>query len=383
MAYIPRCTIQEYLNQGPFQGLNLSKAMGDLFCLCGSQCLPFFMDTSDGFKQELKKSDYDFNTDGTVKSLEATIGRLKGLGVRFESIFDNLREKISERTFEAHEQGVERSDQESVHLNLGRLRMLYNHWLKMKRTCDYSDVNEFFSALERQTVILDPHRPVSNAQDKSYHLKLPENMVVPIIIYDLKSEPEGWDEDGSYHGLNLTVVSGKIGKSVKVQVIAKPGQPIEQIIMEYHSSNVQAAIFENMAYHLNHTITREGKAYFWEKNTQAPKSAAQAKEKYMKRGLTYVPYASEKLSERDASGNRFRERSLEDDESFALTTRSLDLDFAATSTLPLSLRWREYGDSTKLLDKRMVDCTGVEPGWDFWNHVDSRPYKRFIASRKT
>jgi hypothetical protein len=382
MAYIPRCTIQEYLNQGPFQGLNLSKAMGDLFCLCGSQCLDFFMDTSDGFKQELKKSDYDFNTDGTVKSLEATIDRLKGLGVRFESIFDNLREKISERKFEVHEREVKRSDQEFVHLNLGRLRMLHDHWLKMKRRCDYSDVNEFFSALERQTVILDPHRPVGNAQDEHYHLKLSGEMVVPINIYDSKFESEDWDGDRSYHGLNLTVVSGKIGESVKVQVIAKPGQPIEQIIMEYHSSNVQAAIFENMAYHLNYTITQEGKAYSWEKNTQAPKSAAQARDKYTKRGFTYVGYPSEKLSECDASRNRFRGRSLEDDESFALTTGGLDLDSTATTTLPLSLRWREYRDSTKLLNKRMVDRTKVDPGWNFWNHVDSRPYKQFIVSRK-
>jgi hypothetical protein len=375
-------TVQEYLDRGPFVGSELLEAMGEIFCLSGFMAQAYFsQDPSEYFQTQLKSSDWDFYTDGTIRSLEFTIENLQKLGVKFDSVFDDLNSKISARMITAHKGRMPPTGTGFVYLDLSlsHLRMMRDHWRRLERHCNLTDVDEFFTAIERQGIDLETSGPGGTAQEECYFLRLYEDKVVPVAVWTSDWRPPNLD--GIYKKLNLTVITGKIG-AVLVQVIAKPGQPVEQVISEFHSSNVQCFIGKTVALHLYYQLTRQRKSYFWKGNSQDPKSAAQAKKKYIRRGFEYVEYPSERLSECKNCGDVFGERSLEDDESLALIAEDFDQDKLPTTIPPLTLKWREDGGSTTLFNKRTVDTTMVTPGRTFWLHVNSRPYAQFIASER-
>lgn len=354
-------SIEDFLGQGPFKGRGreLRNEMSNGVCLSGSQAVPYTVKVSESFSKQLRFSDWDFYTNGTVRNLQSTIQSLRRLGVEFRSIFYALSKEIETAR-------VHYSYKEPVYLGLNTLQMLQKHWYRLGRSCIYSSVNEFFSALEKQNV--DLHSSDFSEERRELPLIcLSKNCTIRVAVCPRQKAMSV--EDIGYRKLKLTVVTGEIN-GVAVQVIAKPKQPMEQLIMEFHSSFVQCFVGADYAAHFYWTMARKGKSYFWGKNDQAPKSAMAAQRKYQRRGVRYIDYNEKGLNECTGCEDKQRKRQLGDAES---------LSVAGPEHNERPLKWLESPGCTKLVNKRKVPLDPVKPDREFWEYVDSRPYDQYIT----
>jgi hypothetical protein len=89
--------------------------------------------------QHLQKSDWDIYTNGTVKSLNATIRSLVRLGVKFNSLLVKFEERIETSN------GV-------LNIGMNELAMLHRHWNKVGHLHRnyHSRVNVLFGTLPNE-----------------------------------------------------------------------------------------------------------------------------------------------------------------------------------------------------------------------------------------
>jgi hypothetical protein len=318
--------------------------------------------------QHLQKSDWDIYTNGTVKSLNAMIRSLVRLGVKFNSLLVKFEERIETSN------GV-------LNIGMNELAMLHRHWNKVGHLHrnDHSRVNVLFGTLPNEYLQL-PSDPI-NSSRRIHRIVFSKTKSLLLTIH----EPKGYQDrmadrkhgSKAYKGLGLTVVEGRAKQGILVQVIAKPDQPVESVIAEFHSSAVQCVIAGRWAGHFYGELTAQMKSYFWYENSQSPKKALEARAKYEERDISYI---KSPLSTRTGCGEdhaRFIERKLTDNHATRIPTNP---DHSESSVPPFDLEWTEYAGCTRLTNPRTLDLSPIEPKEHFWLYVNSLPYMHQIST---
>lgn len=365
--------IEDYLNTGPWDGREFREEMVKAgFCVSGSRALAFIMKGSGmHLHQKLQNSDWDIYTDGTVQSLNATIESLERLGVKFNSLLVEFDERIETSC------GV-------LHIGMNELAMLHRHWKEAGRLHPGSHprVNVLF-----ETLSVWYSRPSSDpirSSPRSYTIVFSKAEVVLLTIHTSKGyrSKDTKRKQGSktYKDLGLTVVEGRAKQDVLVQVIAKPDQPVESVIMEFHSSAVQCAIGGHYAVHFYGKLARLKKSQFWHQNSQSPAKAVQAKRKYEDHGYSYVESPLSTSAGGRQSHRNFEVRKLTDNHAICTPAQP---EPSQDSVPPLDLEWLEYAGCTRLTNPRKLPLSPTQPKEHFWLYVNSLPYSHQISTNST
>lgn len=313
-------------------------------------------------QQKLQQSDWDIYTDGTVQSLNATIGSLKRLGVQFNSLLVEFDKRIETSC------GV-------LHMGINTLAMLHRHWKEAGHLHpgNHPRVNVLFKSLPAR--YLRPSSDPIRSLPRRYTIVFSEAEDVLLTIHTSQGyrSKDTKRNQGSktYKDLGLTVIEGRAKQDIIVQVIAKPDQPVESVIMDFHSSNVQCAIAGQYAIHFYGKLARLKKSYFWPLNSQSPVKALQAKKKYEDRGYSYVEFP---LSTSAGS------RNLTDGHAICTPAQP---EPSQDSVPPLDLEWLEYPGCTRLRNPRILPLSPTKPKEHFWLYVNSLPYSHQISTDST
>lgn len=356
------------------------------YCVSGSRAQRFSEwvgDSKGASCKELQTSDWDIYTDGTVVSVGETIRSLEGFGVEFDSPLVNLNTQ------------VEQSMQEglcTLHIGARRLAMLHRHWENLKphdHDIMFPFVDRLFEKLD-QKHLQAPFEPNKDRFRKhSVALSKTENLL--LVVYtprnrtkaqgeECQSEDRGLGReqaDTKYQGLGLTVIEGKAKDGSLVQVIAKPEETVEALIMQFHSTIVQCFLGGRSAGHLYGAMASRNHSYFWAGNRQSPAKALQAKKKYEQRGLVYIEYPHGTLRTCKECHNKYKIRKLSDGDAILLRARS---SRHRASIPPLELEWLEDGTRSILINPRELSLSPQNPNAQFWLYADSMPYSRQILS---
>jgi hypothetical protein len=350
--------IEDFLNTGPWDGKEFRMEMDDNgFCVSGSQAWAFFT------HQHLRKSDWDIYTDGTVESLNATIESLERLGVKFNSLLVNFEERIE-------------SSYGVLNMGMNELAMLHRHWGKVGNLHrnDHSRVNVLFETLPDE--YLRPSSDPINSSRRTHRIVFSKAESLLLTIHGRKGYQDKTTDrkhgSKAYKGLGLTVVEGKAKQDILVQVIAKPDQPVESVIAEFHSSAVQCVITGRWAGHFYGELTAQMMSYFWYENSQSPKKARGAKAKYEERGVIYIKSPLSTLT-----GCGEGHAGFTDNHATCIPAKP---DPSESSVPPLDLEWTEHAGRTRLTNPRMLELSPTEPKEHFWLYVNSLPYTHRIST---
>jgi len=368
--------IEEYLNTGPWNGRKLRKEMKRVgFCLSGSKALWCTLGLAGSlmlWRDRLQKSDWDFYTDGTVKSIGDTIESLESLGVEFQTLLGSFNARI-ERSIR----------QGQLLIGVVDLSMFYRHWIELQSDRDYNDhplVDTLFAQLGESYL-----EPLRNPNRCRYQRKLIDfSTETSLLVYiDMSQRLSAPDDERhsllgrdlkhtSYSNLGLTVIEGLGQGGIPIQVIAKANQTAEAVIMQFHSSIVQCFVGGNGAAHLYGNLAAKSQSYFWHENRQSPVKARQAKEKYERRGFRYI---------RHPSGNpqALKMRALSDNEAIRTPASAKP---SQKCVPPLDLEWLECAGRTKLTNPRRLPLTEEQPNRHFWRHVNSLYYSSQIRTQE-
>lgn len=377
--------VERYLDTGPWDGSKFRREMKRVgYCVSGSRAQRFpgwMRDAKVSLCAPPHSSDWDIYTDGTVVSIGETLRSLEGFGVKFDSPLGSLETQI--------EQSMQVAPR-ALHIGAARLGMLHRNWENLKlhnHNFNFPFVDNLFEKLDRKHLEF----PLKRKKEKfrQHYIAISKTETLLLVVYapracvrppgvECENEVGGSDreqDESRYQSLGLTVIEGKAKDGTAVQVIAKPNETVEAVIMQFHSTAVECFLGGRSAGHLYGKMMSRNQSYFWPGNRQSPVKALQAKKKYEQRGVEYVGYPYDTLETCKECHSNHKIRNLSDGDAILFRARS---SYHRASVPPLELEWLEDGDRTRLINPRKLELSPQKPNAQFWLYVNSLPYSSQI-----